>query len=141
MAVEDLAAPESGMNSTVRVDRLTVSLVSPLPASPYRLFLPRTFTISDPPRVRPLAAALCTLPPLPRGMRCVARPKYAVRLAFAAGRSSFHPVLVQVGGCRRVTGAGPARSWSQSPRFGRLLTRTLGSKGRLVPVHGGAPTP
>jgi hypothetical protein len=121
------------------VDRLTVSLVSPLPASPYRLFLPRTFTISDPPRVRPLAAALCALP---RGMRCMARPKYAVRLVFAAGRSSFHPVLVQVGGCRRVTGAGPARSWSQSRRFGRLLNRTLGSTGRLVPVHGGsAPTP
>ena len=67
----------------------------------------------------------------------------AFRLAFAAGNQGFRPVGVQLTGCRSVTGLGPARSWSQSPQFGPLLTRTVGGAGRLIPGRhpSSVPTP
>ena len=64
-----------------RVDRAVLSLT----ASQVREILPREFTISDAPRVRALAAALCALPPLPTGVHCPRALAGAVRLTFAAG--------------------------------------------------------
>jgi hypothetical protein len=60
-----------------------------------------------------------------------------------AGNQGFRPVAVQLTGCRSVTGLGPARSWSQSPQFGPLLTRTVGGAGRLIPGRhpSSVPTP
>ena len=90
-----------------------------------------------------LAGALCALPPIPPGLHCEAATRGAFRLAFAAGDQGFRPVGVQMSGCRSVTGLGPARSWSGSPRFGPLLTRTVGGTGRLIPGRhpSSVPTP
>ena len=101
-------------------------------ASRFRELLPRGITIRDAPSVRALAAALCELPPMPQGLSCPAAAG-SVRLVFAAGQRGFQPVHIQLSGCRSVTGVGPARSWARSPRFGRLLSRTVGGTGRLIP--------
>jgi hypothetical protein len=108
-----------------------------------RALLPGGITISDAARVRALAAALCALPPMPAGLHCEAATGGAFRLTFAAGSQSFRPVGVQLTGCRSVTGLGPSRSWSQSPQFGPLLTRTVGGVGRLIPGRhpSSVPTP
>jgi hypothetical protein len=108
-----------------------------------RALLPGGITISDAARVRALAAALCALPPMPAGLHCEAATGGAFRLTFAAGNQGFRPVGVQLTGCRSVTGLGPARSWSQSPQFGPLLTRTVGGAGRLIPGRhpSSVPTP
>ena len=98
----------------------------------FRELLPGGITIRDAPSVRALAAALCALPPTPQGLRCPAAAG-SVRLVFAAGTRGFQPVHIQLSGCRSVTGVGPARSWARSPRFGRLLSRTVGGRGRLTP--------
>jgi hypothetical protein len=98
-----------------------------------RALLPGGITIRDATRVRTLAAALCALPATQPGLHCEAATGGAFRLTFAAGNQGFRPVGVQLTGCRSVTGLGPARSWSQSPQFGPLLTRTVGGVGRLVP--------
>jgi hypothetical protein len=112
-----------------KVDRVVASL----PAGHLREALPRGITITDAPRVRALAAALCALPPVPAGLQCPADFGGVFRLVFAAGGRDFHPVQVRQSGCRDVTGIGPARTWSRSPGLGQLLTRTVGGKGRLVP--------
>jgi hypothetical protein len=122
-----------------KVDRVVASR----PAGHLREVHPRGVTITDPPQVRALAAALCTLPPMPPGVQCPADFGGMFRLVFAAGGQSFRPVQIQTSGCRAVTGIGPARSWSRSPRFGQLLARTVGGTGRLVPgTHpSSVPTP
>jgi hypothetical protein len=108
-----------------------------------RALLPGGITIRDAARVRALAAALCALPPMPAGLHCEDAAGGAFRLTFAAGDQGFRPVGVQMSGCRSVTGLGPARSWSGSPRFGPLLTTTVGGVGRLVPGRhpSSVPTP
>jgi len=108
-----------------------------------RALLPGGITIRDATRVRVLAAALCALPPTQPGLHCEAATGGAFRLTFAAGNQGFRPIGVQLSGCRSVTGLGPARSWSQSPQFGPLLTRTVGGAGRLIPgTHpSSVPTP
>ena len=115
-----------------RVDRVVVSPVLALPASS-REPLPGGITVSDPPRVRALAAGLCALPLMRHGplLSCPADFGGAFRLVFAAGRRGFSPVVVQGSGCRIVTGVGPARSWSRSPQFKRLLGKVTG--GRPIP--------
>jgi hypothetical protein len=126
-----------------RVDRVVVSPVLALPASS-RAPLPGGITVSNPPRVRALAAGLCALPLMRHGplLRCTADFGGAVRLVFAAGRRGFPPVAVQGSGCRIVTGVGPARSWSRSPQFKRLLGNVIGGKGQLIPSshHSSVPT-
>jgi hypothetical protein len=122
-----------------KVDRV----VAIPPGSQIRALLPGGITIRDAARVRALAGALCALPPMPSGLHCEAATRGVFRLTFAAGDQGFRPVGVQMSGCRSVTGLGPARSWSGSPRFGPLLTRTVGGAGRLVPsMHpSSVPTP
>jgi hypothetical protein len=112
-----------------RVDRAVVSLISPMPASPLREFLPRAVTIRNAQRVRALAAALCTLAPMPAVVPCPADFGGGLRLVFAAGSRSFHPVRIQESGCRAVTGVGPVRWWPRYPQFGRLLSKTLSGTG------------
>jgi hypothetical protein len=122
------------------VDRVVASL----PAGHLREILPRGITITDAPRVRALAAALCALPPMPAGLQqCPADFGGVFQLVFAAGGRAFHPVRIQLSGCRAVAGIGPTRSWSRSPQFGRLLSTTVGGKGRLIPgLHpSSVPTP
>jgi hypothetical protein len=122
-----------------KVDRVVASL----PAGHVREVLPRGITITDAPRVRALAVALCALPPVSPGVQCPADFGGVSQLVFAAGGHEFHPVRIRLSGCRDVTGVGPTRSWSRSPGFGRLLTRTVGGKGRVIPgTHpSSVPTP
>ena len=113
-----------------RVDRVVVSLISPLPASPpVREFLPRVVTIRTAPGVRALAAGICALPRMPTAMGCPADSGGGLKLVFTAGTRSFQPVHIQDSGCRAVTGVGPARWWARYPQFGRLLSRTLSGIG------------
>jgi hypothetical protein len=122
-----------------RVDRVVA-----IPGGSHvRALLPGGITIRDATRVRTLAAALCALPAIQPGLHCEAATGGAFRLTFAAGNQDFRPVGVQLTDCRSVTGLGPARSWSQSPQFGPLLTRTVGGVGRMVPgMHpSSVPTP
>jgi hypothetical protein len=112
------------------VDRV----VATLPASHLGQTPPRGVTITDMSQVRALAAALCALPPMPRGVQpCPADFGGVAQLVFASGGREFQPVRIQLSGCRAVAGIGPTRSWSQSPGFGQLLTRTVGGKGRMIP--------
>jgi hypothetical protein len=113
------------------------------PTSHFREILPRGITITDASQVRALAAALCALPPMSPGLSCPADFGGVFQLVFAAGGRDFHPVRVQLSGCRDVTGIGPPRSWSRSPQLGQLLTRTVGGKGRMIPgMHpSSVPTP
>lgn len=114
-----------------RVDRVVVSRVPALPASSPHVSLPGGNTFRDPLRVRALAAGLCALPLMRHGplLSCPADFGGAFRLVFAAGRRGFPPVGVQGSGCRLVTGVGPARSWSRSPKFKRLLGTVTGGQG------------
>jgi hypothetical protein len=125
-----------------QVDRVAISLAAH-PASQLHQILPRGIIIRDAPRVRALAVALCALPPMPGTVQCPADFGEGVRLVFAAGRRGFHPVLIQLSGCRNVTGAGPARWWLRSAQFGRLLSRALGSTSPLMHlrVPSSVPTP
>ena len=113
-----------------KVDRV----VATLPASHLGQTPPRGVTITDTTQVRALAVALCALPPMPQGVQpCPADFGGASRLVFASGGREFQPVRIQLSGCRAVAGIGPTRSWSQSPGFGQLLTRTVGGKGKMIP--------
>jgi hypothetical protein len=123
-----------------RVNRVVVSLTS-VPASHFHGILPRGITISDAPRVRALATAVCALPRMPAWLHCPAELGGAIRLLFADGRRGFHPVSVQVSSCRGVTGVGSARRWSRSPQFERLLIRTLGDRGAPIPENSSVPVP
>jgi hypothetical protein len=109
-------------------------VVATLPASHLAQTPPGGVTITDTAQVRALAAALCALPPMPRGVQqCPADFGAVSRLVFASGGREFQPVRIQLSGCRAVAGIGPTRSWSRSPAFGQLLTRTVGGKGKMVP--------
>jgi hypothetical protein len=117
-----------------RVDRVVVSRVPALSASSPHVLLPGGITFNNASRVRALAAGLCALPLMPRGLvNCPADFGGAFRLVFAAGRRGFSPVGVQVSGCRIVTGVGSARAWSRSPQFKQLLDQVTDGKGRLNP--------
>ena len=122
-----------------KVDRLVASV----PASHLGQTPSRGITITDAPQVRALAAALCALPRMPRGLQCPADFGGMSRLVFASGGREFPAVRIQLSGCRAVAGIGPTRSWSRSPRFGQLLTGAVGGKGRLIPgLHpSSVPTP
>ena len=95
--------------------------------------LPRAATVTDPARVRALAAALCGLPRVPPGQHCpFARPG-AVLLEFSAQGHAYARLLIHDSGCPSVTGLGAARQWSWSSRPGRLLGEAVGGRGRLTP--------
>ena len=71
--------------------------------------LPRAMTITAAPRAQALAAALCALPRMPRGLRCPAALGGALRLEFTAEGAPLpagsHPGL----GLRRAS-----PGWAQS---------------------------
>ena len=116
--------------SAGRLDRVTLRLT----ASPARQILPRTATITDAPRVRALAAALCRLPPAPVGLRhCPAALPGVLVLEFSARGHAYTPVRIHDSGCATVSGLGTVRQWTWSSQPGRLLSRMAGGKGRLIP--------
>ena len=96
----------------------------------------RQVTLSAATQVQALVAALCALPAMPSGQRCLVVSADSVRLVFVAEEQNLPPVTVQEAGCRGITGLGTTRSWSPSSAFGRLLSEAVGGVGKLVPgVH------
>lgn len=92
------------------------------------MVLPRGITVRKPHLVRGLATALCALPKMPRGpVSCPAQFGGSLQLAFAAGGRPLRPVIVQMSGCRMVSGLGPARA-VPSAAFWRTLGNDLGLK-------------
>jgi hypothetical protein len=116
-----------------RADHQVNQLEIRLTASRPREILPRALTTTDAARVRAVAAAICALPPVPKGQRCPIAPGAALLLVFAGPGHGFTPVRIQDTGCPSLTGAGPARQWSWSSPPGQLLSRTMGGTGRLIP--------
>ncbi len=112
--------------NTANPDRLVVSLSSGIPTSHVHEVLPAGLTISDPGRVRAVAAALCGLPAMPHTqVQCPADFGSGYRLAFSAAGRPFPLVVVKTTGCRSVSGLGPARTTSGS--FWSLLRREIGT--------------
>ena len=112
-----------------KVDQVTARLTAVGP----REILPRAMTITDAAQARALAAALCGLPAMPRGVRhCPLALPGALRLVFTGGGHAYQPVLIRDSGCASVTGIGPARQWTWSSRAW-LLGQAAGSHGRLIP--------
>ena len=115
--------------SAGRLDQVMLRLT----ASPAGEILPRAATITDAPRVRALAAALCRLPPAPGGLHCPAALPGALLLEFSAQGHAYAPVRIRDSGCATVSGLGTARQWTWSSRPGRLLSGAVSGKGRLIP--------
>lgn len=125
--------------ATTKVDQVVMRLTTPQHAE----ILPRAMTITATSRAEALAAALCALPRMPRGLRCPAALGGVLRLEFTAEGRRYQPVLIRDSGCASVTGVGPVRQWAWSSRPGRLLNEAAGGYGRLVPgTHpSSVPTP
>lgn len=104
--------------------------------------LARGIVIVEVGRVRGLAAALCGLPVMPGiAMTCPAQFGVgSLRFAFAAGASPFPPAVVQMSGCRLVTGLGPTRRAS-SPAFWRTIDHYLGGLASPSPGTSGGIMP
>ena len=126
------AAASSGVPLCASAGRLDQVMLR-LTASPAGEILPRAATITDAPRVRALAAALCRLPPAPGGLHCPAALPGALLLEFSAQGHAYAPVRIRDSGCATVSGLGTARQWTWSSRPGRLLSGAVSGKGRLVP--------
>jgi hypothetical protein len=126
------ATASAGVPLCAGAQKVTTA-VTQLTVSRSREILPRKLTITDTSRARALAAALCGLPPMPRGLRCPAALGGALRVEFTAGGHAYRPLRIQDSGCASVAGIGPLRQWSWSSRPGQLLSGAAGGHGRLVP--------
>lgn len=99
--------------------------------------LPSGFTVTNAGAVRRIAAVLCGLPTLPRGvMSCPDLVGGTFHLFFTAPGKAIPTVSIQYSGCRVVTGLGPARTWASSKSLQLVLSQGLGNWDRLIP-----PTP
>ncbi len=106
-----------------KLTRMTFVL-STRPSLPVREVLPRGFTIRDKATVQQLATLLCALPRMPAGrLMCPNMLGFSYRMFFAAGSRLFPEVVVQMSGCRVVTGLGLPRSWSTSMALERALAQ------------------
>ena len=109
-----------------KLTRMTFVL-STRPSLPVREVLPRGFTIRDKATVQQLATLLCALPRMPAGrLMCPNMLGFSYRMFFAAGSRLFPEVVVQMSGCRVVTGLGQPRSWSTSMALERALAQHFG---------------
>jgi hypothetical protein len=103
---------------------VTIGRSSPLPSEHVREVIPNGYTVRDAATVRQLATLLCALPRMPAGgMSCPDLVGGTYRMSFAAARRSFTPVVVQLSGCRVVTGLGPVRSWARSAQIEEVLSQ------------------
>jgi hypothetical protein len=116
--------------NAAHLDRMVVSVGPGFMQGHVRVAQPAGVTVTDPARVRAVAAALCRLPLMaPTHMLCPDMHGGIYRLTFFTAGRMFPPVTVQPTGCRRpVYGLGPARVASGS--FLGLLRSELG------PGHG-----
>ena len=115
-----------------RLTSVVVSRTSGFRDSQMGSIQPRGITIVEPALVRGLAAALCGLPEMPRiALTCPAQFGVgSLRFAFAAGGRPYTPVVVQLSGCRVVTGLGAARRAS-SAAFWQTVDQDLGGLASL----------
>jgi len=110
-----------------RLTRMTFILSTRPQGLHVREVLPAGFAIRDKATVRQLAALLCALPVVPAGqLMCPNMMGPSYRLFFAAGSRGFPRIVVQMSGCRVVTGLGPPRSWSASTALERALALRFG---------------
>jgi hypothetical protein len=110
-----------------KLTRMTFVLSTRLPSLHVREVLPRGFTIRDKATVQQLATLLCALPRMPAGrLMCPNLLGASYRMFFAAGSRLFPEVVVQMSGCRVVTGLGQPRSWSTSMALERALAQHFG---------------
>lgn len=116
------------------LDRMVVSPGAGFMPEHVRVAQPAGITITDPARVRAVAAALCGLPVMAAThMKCPVIDAGGYRLVFFDGARMFPPVIVETAGCRRqVSGLGPARQVPGS--FLVLLRREIGPGDRVTPV-------
>lgn len=112
--------------NAAHLDRMVVSAGPGFMQGHVRVAQPAGVTVTDPARVRTVAAALCGLPLMaPTHMLCPDIHGGIYRLTFSAAGRMFAPVTVEPTGCRRpVYGLGPARR--ASGPFLDLLRRELG---------------
>jgi hypothetical protein len=112
--------------NAAHLDRMVASAGPRFMPSHVRVAQPAGVTVTDPARVRAVAAALCRLPPMaPTHMLCPDIHGGIYRLTFSAAGRMFPPVTVEPTGCRRpVYGLGPARQ--ASGPFLDLLRKELG---------------
>jgi hypothetical protein len=110
-----------------KLTRMTFMLSTRPPNLHVREVLPAGFTIRDTATVRQLATLLCALPRVPRGtLMCPNMMGASYRMFFAADRRIFPQIVVEMSGCRVVTGLGAARSWSASTALEQALARHFG---------------
>ena len=114
--------------NAAHLDRVVVTLHPGLPQSHLHQVMPRGITISDPARVRAIAAALCGLPAMTHTpVNCPMDTGGGYRLAFSAAGRTFPPVVIEATGCRSVSGLGPVRVTSGP--FWTTLHKELGTSG------------
>jgi hypothetical protein len=117
-----------------QLTRMTFTLSTKPPNLHVRAVLPAGFPIKDRATVRELATLMCALPAVPPGrMMCPNDMGASYRMFFVAGTRSFPVVIVEMSGCRVVTGLGPARSWSASTPLEVALSQHFGIHFPLVP--------
>jgi hypothetical protein len=107
------------------VERATVTRVNTTADKYVPFGFPARLQITVPARARALATAICGLPRFPRN-RVFHCPidlgiRYQVRFFGDIGLVKIDP-----GGCETVTGAGPVRWASRTPRFWQGFGRALG---------------
>lgn len=91
---------------------------------PVHVELSAQTTVTNTARVRALAKALCALPKMPAGVvNCPALLEGMYALRFTAAGRPLPEVTIQESGCQTVTGLGPVRTVSKSPRFWPVLAK------------------
>ena len=101
---------------------------------PERFLPPAQTTVTNGPRVRALAEALCALPRMPAGTtQCPARFFGSYRLRFTAGGRLLPVVTIQETGCELVTGLSPVRSVTRAPSFWLVLAKAVGPLSPIQP--------
>jgi hypothetical protein len=104
---------------------------------------PGGVTITNPQAVRTVAATLCTLPVMPRGvLHCPAILGGSYKFWFVAAKRAFPPITVQATGCRIVTGLGHPDRRVVSEQAWVNLTSAFSEGASLIPgKHASVVTP
>jgi hypothetical protein len=91
-------------------------------------------TVRNAARVRALAKALCALPKVPKGiLNCPALLEGTYTLRFTAAGRRLPVVRIEQSGCQTVTGLGPVRTVSTSPRFWPVLAKAAAAGVTIPP--------
>jgi hypothetical protein len=112
------------------VERAQVRRVGNPPSSRWTFGVPARVSISKRARARSLAAAVCALPPVPIGLRCLVDFSLRYAVSFTGDRAI---VCIDPFGCQTVSGVGANRWAARTPAFSRAFASAVGLRG-LAPV-------